>query len=511
MKTQIIVNAQVHESRIAILENGKLVELIVERPDQRRMVGNIYKGKVERVLSGIQAAFINIGMEKRAFLHVSDVAGYDPYTDTDTDIDNGGKKGGRKRYIPDIRKEIKANEDILIQITKEPMGTKGPRGTTELSIAGRYIVYIPGQRHYGVSRKIKSRKERGRIRNIIKNIKPADAGVIARSACEGKSQQTIQRDLEYLMKESEEIRKRAEVLDAPVLLYRDQGMIAAMVRDLFSSDMSEFILDSKNEYDKIREYAKKTVPNLVDRIKLYKKDQPIFDAYDVESQISNMLNRKIWIKKGSSIVIDNTEALTAIDVNSGRNIGRGKSYEETLLQVNLAAAEEIARQLRLRDLGGIIAIDFIDMEEQKNRTKLQDAFEKEMSGDRARYKILPINDFGMIIMTRQRVRQSIIERISDPCPTCGGLGMVFSPVTVIAKLERWLMRASSKAEKKQFLVITHPLVAEELTAEDNERLHELENVYSVRLECFPDPTVNPDEFYVLDADTGEGLTEEYAS
>ncbi len=512
MNTQIIVNAQVHESRIAILENGKLVELIVERPDQRRMVGNIFKGKVERVLSGIQAAFINIGMEKRTFLHVSDVAGYDPYADTETDEDeSGGRKGHRRRYIPDIRKEIKSGKDILVQITKEPMGTKGPRGTTEISIPGRYLVYIPGQSHYGVSRKIKSRKERGRIRSIIKKIKPESAGIIARSACEGKSKETIERDLEYLVKESEEIRKKAEVLDAPVMLYRDQGMIAAMVRDLFSSDMSEFILDSKNEYDKIREYAKKTVPNLVDRIKLYKESTPIFDAFDIEPQISNMLNRKIWVKKGSSIVIDNTEALTAIDVNSGRNIGRGKSYEDTLLQVNLSAAEEIARQLRLRDLGGIIAIDFIDMEVEENRKKLQNAFEEAMADDRARYKILPINDFGMIIMTRQRVRQSIIERISDACPTCGGLGTVFSPVTVIAKLERWLMRAASNIIKKQFLVIAHPLVAEELSAEGSERLHELENFYEVRLECFPDPTVRPDEFFVLDADTGEGLTEEYAS
>ncbi len=512
MNTQILVNAQVHESRIAILENGKLVELIIERPDQRRMVGNIYKGKVERVLPGIQAAFINFGMEKRAFLHVSDVAGYDPYADAETDEDeSGGQKKQRRRFVPDIRREIKNDEDILIQITKEPMGTKGPRCTTELSLPGRYLVYIPGQSHFGVSRKIKSRKERGRVRSIIKKIKPDDAGLIGRSACEGKSEADLKRDLEYLIKESEDIRKKAEVLDAPVLLYRDQGMIAAMVRDLFSSDMSEFILDSKPEFDKIREYAKKTVPNLVDRIKLYKGDTPIFDAYDVEQQISNMLKRKIWIKKGSSIVIDNTEALTAIDVNSGKNTGKGKSYEDTLLQVNLAAAEEISRQLRLRDLGGIIAIDFIDMEIEENRKKLQDAFDSAMADDRARHKILPINEFGMIMMTRQRVRQSVIERISDPCPTCEGLGMVFSPVTVIAKLERWLMRASYKGEKKRFLVITHPLVAGELTAEGNERLHELENFYHVRLECFPDPTTDPDEFFVLDADTGEGITEDFSN
>jgi ribonuclease G len=511
MNTQILVNAQVHESRIAILEDGKLVELIVERPDQRRMVGNIYKGKVERVLPGIQAAFIDIGTEKRAFLHVSDVAGYDPYADAEFEDDETGGKRHRKRFVPDIRKEVKTGEEILVQITKEPMGTKGPRCSTELSLPGRYLVYIPGQSHFGVSRKIKSRKERGRIRSIIKKIKPEDAGLIGRSACEGKSEDDLRRDLEYLIKDSQDIKKKAEVLDTPVLLYRDQGMIAAMVRDLFTSDMKEFILDSQPEYDKIREYSKKTVPNLVDRIKLYKNNTPIFDAFDVETQISNMLKRKIWIKKGSSIVIDNTEALTAIDVNSGKNIGKGKSYEDTLLQVNLAAAEEIARQLRLRDLGGIIAIDFIDMELEENRKKLQNTFEEAMAEDRARFKILPINDFGMIMMTRQRVRQSVIERISDPCPTCGGIGMVFSPVTVIAKLERWLMRASAEAKKKRFLVITHPLVAGELTAEGNERMHELENFYHVRLECFPDPTVDPDEFFVLDADSGESLTDEFAS
>jgi len=507
MKTQIVVNVQVHESRIAILEDTKLVELLVERPDQRRMVGNIFKGKVERVLPGIQAAFINIGSEKRAFLHVSDVAGYDPFADTETDEDDDGKR--RKRFIPDIRKHVKPGEDILVQITKEPMGTKGPRCTTELSLPGRYLVYIPGQGHYGVSRKIRSRKERTRIRNTIRKIKPDDAGIIARSACEDKSEETLKRDLEYLIKESEEIRKKAEVLDSPILIYRDMGMIAAMVRDLFTSDMDEFILDSKSESDKIRAYAKKVVPNLVDRIRLYDGENPIFDAYTVEPQIENMLKRKIWLKKGASIVIDNTEAMTAIDVNSGRNTGRGKTYEDTLLQVNLAAADEVARQLRLRDLGGIIAIDFIDMEIAENRKNLQDSFEKAMEDDRARYKILPINDFGMIIMTRQRVRQSIIERISDPCPTCGGLGMVFSPVTVIARLERWLMRAA-KSEKKRFLVISHPLVAGELSSSGSERLRELESYYHVRLECFPDPTVDPDEFFVLDADTGEELTEDFA-
>ncbi len=512
MNIQIVVNVQVHESRIAILENGKLVELLIERPDQRRMVGNIYKGKIERVLPGIQAAFISIGLEKHAFLHISDVARFDPYADIETeDEESGGRIKRRRRTAPDIRNFLRTNDDVLVQITKEPIGTKGPRCTTEISLPGRYLVLMPGQRHHGVSRKIKSRKERMRVRDIIRKIKPGGAGLIGRSASEGKSHDVLKKDLDYLVKESDEIRKKAEVLDAPTLLYRDMGMIASMVRDLFTSDMDEFILDSKSEFDKIRKYAKQAVPKLADRIVLYKGKSPIFDAYDVENQIENMLKRKIWLKKGASIVIDNTEAMIAIDVNSGRNVGKGKSYEATLLQVNLAAADEIARQLRLRDLGGIIALDFIDMEVEENRKKLQDTFATAMEDDRARYNILPINEFGMIVLTRQRVRQSIIERISDPCPTCGGVGMVFSPVTVIARLERWLMRASAGSEKRDFLVIAHPLVAGELAANGGERIDELENHYRVRIEYFPDPTIDPDEFSVLDADTGEELTNEFLS
>jgi len=513
MKTQILVNVQVHESRIAILEDGKLVELLVERPDQRRMVGNIYKGKVERVLPGIQAAFINIGMEKRAFLHISDVARYEPFADSETDEDEDNNIGRKRRYRSDtrsmdIRDWCKAGEDILVQITKEPIGTKGPRCTTEISLPGRYLVIMPGQKHVGVSRKIKSKQERYRIRKAIRDIKPEGFGLIGRSVSENQSKEVLENDLEYLLKDWENIRKKADVLDAPAQLYRDMGMVAAMVRDLFSSDMDEFILDSKTEYEHVRKYVNKVVPDFADRVRLYNDSTPIFDAFDVEPQIENMLRRKIWLKKGASIVIDNTEALTAIDVNSGRNVGKGKTYEETLLQVNLAAAEEIVRQLRLRDLGGILVIDFIDMESEKNRETLMRTFREAMADDRAKYRILPMNEFGMVVMTRQRVRQSVIERISDPCPTCGGLGLVFSPVTVIARLERWLMRAA-KSKKNSFLIVTHPVVAEELIAEGGERLRDLETLYRVRLECFPDGTIDPDEFSVLDANTGEELTDDF--
>jgi len=515
MKTQIIVNVQVHESRIAILEDGKLVELRIERPDQLRTVGNIYKGKVERVIPGIQAAFINIGSERRAFLHISDVARFNPFAGSEVDDEEEKQsprgRGGRgnQSKSSDIRDWCKSGESILVQITKEPMGSKGPRCTTEITLAGRYLILMPGQKHVGVSRKIKSDEERARIRKIIREVKPEGIGLIGRSASEGQSKKVLKRDLDFLLKDWEDIKKKAEVLDAPTLLYRDIGMIASITRDLFSSDMDEFILDSKHEYDRIRKYSQKVVPHLADRIKLYKDSTPIFDAYDIEPQIDNMLKCKIGLKKGASIVIDNTEALTAIDVNSGGNVGKGSSYENTLLEVNLAAADEIAQQLRLRDIGGIIVIDFIDMEIEKNRQKLMEAFRKAMSDDRARFRILPLNEFGMIILTREHVRQSVIERISDPCPTCKGLGVVFSPVTVVARLERWLMRASD-SKKRNFLVVTHPLVAEELLAQGGERLAELENVYRVRLECFADATVKPDDFSVLDADTGEELTEDFA-
>jgi len=506
MKTQVIMNSQVHESRIAILEDSKLVELLIERPDQKRMVGNIYKGKVERVLPGIQAAFVDIGMEKRAFLHVSDVARYDPFADSETDDygDNNRnyKKGGNIKYW------VKQDEEILVQITKEPIGTKGPRCTTEITLAGRYIVFMPGQKRLGVSRKIRSRKERNRIRKVMRGIIPDGIGLIGRSAAEDKSDKVLEKDLNFLLKDWEEIKKKADVLDSPAMLYKDMGMAPAIVRDLFTADMDEFILDSKSEYERIRKYAGIVVSKLVNRIKLHKSEIPIFDAYDIEPQIENMLKRKIWLKGGAYIVIDNTEALISIDINSGRNIGRGKSYEDTLLQINKRAATEISRQLRLRDLGGIIAIDFIDMEEEKNRRALMDCFKAAMCDDRARYRILNINDFGIVMLTRQRVRQSVIQSISDPCPVCAGLGRVFSPVTVIGKIERWLMRAS-KSRRKNFLLVVHPSVAEELQTDNNQRLHELEMSAKVRIECFADPTVYPDDYSVLDADSGEDITEEF--
>ncbi len=515
MNTQVIVNKQVHESRIAILEDGKMVELLVERPDQRRMVGDIYKGKVERVLPGIQSAFINIGIEKRAFLHISDVARYDPFADTETEDEDEGQQRGRSRrrssYKNDNIKEwLNPGDEILVQITKEPMGAKGPRCTTEISLAGRFLVLMPGQKHVGVSRKIKSQRDRFRIRKIIRDMQPEGAGLIGRSVAEGQDKETLERDLEYLVKDWEKIKQKTEAFEAPALIYRDTGMAAAMVRDLFSMDMREFVVDSKTEYDKIKAYAHKVVPNLEERIKLYRGKKPIFDAYDVEPQIENMLKRKIWLKKGAYIVIDNTEALISIDVNSGRNVGKGHSYEDNLLQVNLAAVDEIARQIRLRDLGGIIVIDFIDMEYERNRQILVDTFRKAMAEDRAKHKILDVNDFGLIILTRQRVQQSVIERISDTCPTCGGLGVVFSAVTIIARIERWLMRAASSSTKS-FLIVAHPVVAGELFAERAERLKELETAYHVRLECFADPVLVPDDFIILDADTGEEMTDEFTA
>jgi len=515
MNTQIIVNKQVHESRIAILEDGKMVELLVERPDQRRMVGDVYKGKVERVLPGIQSAFINIGIEKRAFLHISDVARYDPFADVETeeDDDSLGRGRSRKRSSPkhdNIKEWLKAGDEILVQITKEPMGAKGPRCTTEISLAGRFLVLMPGQKHTGVSRKIRSQRERHRIRKIIRDLQPEGTGLIGRSVAEGQSREILQRDLEYLVKDLEKIKQKSEVFEAPALMHRDTGMAPAMVRDLFSMDMKEFVVDSKTEYEKIKSYTHKVVPSLEDRIKLYRGNKPIFDAYDVEPQIENMLKRKIWLKKGSQIVIDNTEALISIDVNSGRNVGKGKTYEENLLSVNLAAVDEIARQIRLRDLGGIIVIDFIDMEIEKNRQTLIDAFRKAMSEDRARHKILDVNEFGLVILTRQRVQQSVVERISDTCPVCAGLGVVFSAVTIIARIERWLMRAAS-SKTKSFLIVAHPIVAGELFAEGAERIKELEDAYKVRLECLADPVLAPDDFVILDADTGEEMTDEFTA
>ena len=505
---QIVVNVQLHERRVAVLEDEKLVELMIERADQRGMVGNIYKGIVENVIPGLQAAFIEIGIPKRAFLHIRDISKFDPFADSEMDDDDESlHQPQASQYGMQIQKILHKGQELLVQIVKEPIGTKGARCTTQLSIAGRYLVIIPGAKHIGVSRKIRDRSERYRLRKTVAALKPQEFGVIVRTIAKGRSTEDIKQDLEQLEQAWQKIVQRAKSLPTGSLVFRDAGLIPALVRDQFSSDVDKFTIDDEDEYKKIVDYVGQVAPELVDRIELYAKKAPIFDHFKIEKQIDDMMRRAVQLPDGGEIVIDQTEALTAIDVNSKRFIGK-KQLEDTVLKVNLQALEEIARQLRLRDIGGIIAVDFIDMTRAENIQKVERAFLDALRKDRAHTKMLPVNAFGMIILTRQRIQQSVFSRITDNCPVCRGVGRIFSPSTMVANIERWLIHAKRNFSGNA-MILVHPSVAEEFFSDGSERIDDFKSAYGIKLTVFADASVPPENFRIIDAKTGEDITKKY--
>ena len=505
---KVIVNVQLHERRVAIVEGKNLVELMIERSDQRRIVGNIYKGVVENVVPSLNAAFIEVGLPKRVFLHISDIAHFDPFADAETEEDEDSfHQPLVKNYSAHINRVLKRGQEILVQIIKDPMGTKGARCTTQLSIPGRYLVLIAGPKHIGVSRRISDRRERSRLRKIISEVKPEGFGVIVRTIARGLSADALNQDLNNLLEQWEKIKKKAQVLPAGSLIYRDAGLIPALVRDQFSEDVEEFIIDSQDEYKKIINYVRKVAPNLADRVKLYDGKEPIFERFGIEKQIDKMLFRSVRLPSGGEIVIDITEALIAIDVNSSKSTKK-RDYEEMILKVNLEAAEEIAHQLRLRDLGGIIAVDFIDMAQKENREKLEKSFREVLKDDRAVKRILPMNEFGMIIITRKRVRQSITSRITEQCPVCRGVGSIYSPSTMVAYIERWLIHAQGNF-KGRAILLAHPDVAEEMLSDNGQLIADFEEAYGIRLVVFADVSIPPNSYRIISSDTGEDITDKF--
>ncbi|OQX89739.1 MAG: hypothetical protein B6D65_01620 [candidate division Zixibacteria bacterium 4484_93] len=486
MSSKIVVNVQTHITRIALLEDEKLVELLVEYPDAKRIVGNIYKGKVERVLPGIQSVFVDIGLEKKAFLHISDVS---------TDAASS----------PDVSALFRNGDEILVKVIKEPRGTKGPRVTTRISIAGRYLVLIPHSTVLGVSRKIHSARERFRLRKIAREFAPGKFGIIIRTIAEGKKPAELRRDFSELIETWERLQVKIDKSIAPTLIYRDAGFTESIVRDIFSSDVDEMVLDSRTEYERIHRYIKETAPNLASKLIWYNGKQPIFDHYGIEPEIEKIFVRKLQLKKGVSIVIDHTEALTAIDVNSGGYLGKGRDKERTILETNLIAAREIARQIRLRDIGGLIIIDFIDMESRESRRAVYQDFKKSLKSDRAKFSILPISDFGLVEMTRQRVRPGLFEQTTEPCPYCSGLGRILSPDTVIAQIERYLLRLSDSIAGKDITLVVHPNIACEMLADNAQLLHEFRRSFKSKFDVLSDITLNPSEFKVINSATGDEL------
>lgn len=457
MTKEIIINSTNEETRIAILEDSKLVELFVERPEYERMVGDIYKGKVSRVLPGMQAAFINIGQEQNAFLHFSDVsASYQDYfIDYEEDMDDHDHtETARREKSFDVARTLKKDQDILVQIIKEPISTKGCRVTTEVALPGRFVVLVPYKQQIGVSRKISDHKERQRLKNIARQILPKHFGLIIRTVAEGKEEKIIRKDLNALLATWKKMEKKIKEDQAPALVYKDMAMASSIIRDLFTADVDKVVVDSRKLKREIESYVKYVAPQMTHKITYYSEKVPIFDQYKIEKEIENMGNSRVWLKSGGYIIIEPTEALVSIDVNSGKFIGK-KDHESNSLKTNLEAAREISRQARLRDLGGLIVIDFIDLRDETNKKKIYSELKKEFAKDRSITKIEGISRFGLIEMTRQRVRPSVLYTINDTCPTCNGTGLVPTLNTIVSAIERWIQRYRvSRGDRRITLHVT---------------------------------------------------------
>src|SRR3954462_4747078 len=512
MKREILINAAARETRIAILEDGKLVELLVDRPDNRRMVGDIYLGKVDAVLPGLQAAFVDIGTEKSAFLHSSDLV----YPDSgDDDDDDEGEETYREperheQDIPQIQDVLKRGQELLVQVSKEPISTKGPRVTAQVSMAGRFLVYMPFASRVGVSRKIGDREERKRLRALVEGMLPDDSGgVIVRTVGEDVTPETIERELTTLMNTWKRIKKKTHFVRPPALVHRETSLARGLIRDIFSDKVERVTVDSKQVYNEGIEYLKGIAPELTERIVLYEDTTPLFDKAEVETEIRDLFKRRCDLPSGGYLIIEPTEALISIDVNSGRFVGK-KDPEKTSLKTNMEAAREIARQLRLRDVGGIIVSAFIDMDTKSNRENVLNELRSHLSRDRARTKAFAVSDLGLIEMTRQRVRQSHYQSSTEACPTCSGTGRVLTPETIVRRMERSVKRMAVEGRRDNLLVKLHPDVAMYVLEQERDLAQKLQKVANFSLEFRDDPLLKPDEFKLVVKAQGRDVTQQYA-
>ncbi|MFQ5684207.1 MAG: ribonuclease E/G [Candidatus Binatia bacterium] len=478
MKQDIIINCTPQESRIAIVGDGSLHDFLIERKAERGIVGNIYKAKVARVLPGMQAAFVDIGLDKAAFLHVSDFSTRpedvsDLLTGSEEEFIFEGTKPSSHRRLP-IERQLTRGQEILVQAAKDPMGTKGARITSHVSLPGRYLVFMPNTNHIGISRRIEGDKERKRLRDISQSLLTDKGGFILRTACEGRSKREVQRDLRFLIKLWQGIQKKAKSATAPSIVHQDLDLISRTIRDFFNTDTNQVVMDNVKEHRRIVDFVRHFMPRLKTKITLYNQKAPIMDHYRVEEMVTKALDRNVWLPSGGYIIIERTEALTAIDVNTGRFVGK-KNQEETILKTNLEATKEIVHQLRLRNAGGLIIIDFIDMEKEANRKKVYEALKEAIKKDKARTNILKISELGLVEMTRQRSRESLEHMLLSPCPYCEGRGRIKSHITVAYELLRAIKRETMHLEEgKRIMVRLHPDIANFLYDEETHSLDLLE-------------------------------------
>jgi ribonuclease G len=498
MTCKMLIESDPHQTRIAVLEDDRLTEIFVERHRHRGLVGNVYKGRVTRVLPGMQAAFVDVGLERDAFLYVSDVTSdVEAMEELEIDDPRAEELPANAGAAPSIDDLLKPGQEIIVQVVKDPLPNKGARISTHVTLPGRYLVLLPTVRHFGVSRRIDDDAERERLLAALAGLPLAAGGLIVRTVGEGKGHDEFVSDLAYLSRLWEKIRHRAGRVSAPTLLHQDLDLALRVVRDLLRQDFSVLWVDGEDTYERIVEFLDQVQPSLVGKLKLFRQEATLFEQFGIEEQIEAALKSKVWLKSGGYIVINPTEALVAIDVNTGRFVGQN-NLEDTVLQTNLEAVQEIVRQIRLRDLGGIIVIDLIDMIEPEHRERVFQCLESEIRKDRAKTKVLNISEFGLVEITRKRSRANLERLLTQPCPYCGGRGRVKSIATICLNLRRELLRLRGRMGQSELLLRVHPEVARALQQEERAILEELERSLGVRILLQSDSELHHERFDAIE-------------
>lgn len=526
MAKEIIINSSSTQTRVAITEDGNLVDFFVDYPESRRMVGDIYLGTVARVLPGIRAAFVDIGMKHDAFLHFSDIGertqqlqsiiGEDADDDIDDDDDDEKPAEDKPKQNQDHRHnnlqnalpKLKKGEDILIQITKEPVNNKGVRVTSSISLPGRFCVLLPFDNKIGISKKIVDFRERKRLKSLARGILPPACGLIIRTVAKNQSEESLKDDLSYLRKTWETIEAAVKTDKPPSLVYQDVTTTSSVIRDLLTPDVTKVFVDSKKLHKQIANYINLIQPSLSDKIEYFRSNSMIFDAFKIEEQIKTLMGRKVPLPSGGYLIIEHTEAMVVIDINSGR-YAANKEQELNSLKTDLEAAREIARQLRLRDIGGIIVCDFIDLEDDKNRKKIYDELRKEFKKDRARVSVLPMSDFGLVQITRQRIRQNIMQAMNEVCPYCFGSGLLTKKGHLIHDIEEWVQKFRQNSKERFLILKCHPSIATKLREGNISTLTKLQFKYFVSITVETDEKCKIEKFHFLLKKSLKDITEDF--
>jgi ribonuclease G len=506
MYKKIVVNVCEHETRIALLEGGTIAELFIERGNVSDIAGNVYKGKVQRVLPGMQAAFVDIGLNQAAFIYVDDLnfgsCREIELIDTGEEEENGTAElyqeavfARQRNHETGIAELITEGQQILVQVAKPPIGTKGARVTSYVTLPGRFIVLMPNSDHIGVSRRIENEAERNRLKEMVLSLRKENYGYIIRTAAEGIQEETLDYEMNFLINLWKNIQEKYKSAPAPSMLHRELTVCLRAARDLLMHEAEKMIIDSRPDYESVLSFLDTFMPNLKSSVEMYEGCEPIFDAYNLEGDIFRALKRKIWLKSGGYIVIEHTEALVAIDVNTGRYVGK-HNLEETILKTNLEAVKEIAYQIRLRDIGGIIIIDFIDMEKKQNQEKVFNALRDFLTKDKSKTHVLPISDMGLIQMTRKRIRSPLTRALCEPCFYCEGEGYLLSRQTICYNIYREIQRESLDMAGIKVALHVHPEIAELLHGEENHLITSLEKMIGRQIVIYPKPEYHLHEFEI---------------